>query len=126
LVTVTVCGALVPPTSNVPKLTTAGLTVIDPAGIPFPVSGTVAAATPAEEDWIVNVPVRIPVVEGVSSTPVVQLAPAASVDKHRFPIRWKSPFTAMVSPARAACPELVTVRLSVAEAVLTTTLPNVS
>jgi hypothetical protein len=125
LLTVTVCAGLVNPTVIVPKLTTAGLAIIDPAGIPFPVSGTTTGATPEESVLIVSVPVRIPVVEGVKPTPVVQLAPAAKVAGHAFPLMLKSPVAEIRNPASAAPPEFVTVSVCVAAAVLITTLPNV-
>jgi hypothetical protein len=48
LLTVTVCAGLVKPTVSAPKLSTVGLAIIEPACIPFPVSGTTAGATPAE------------------------------------------------------------------------------
>jgi hypothetical protein len=125
LLTVTVCAGLVNPTVTEPKLTTAGLAIIDPAEIPFPVSGTTAGVTPAESVLMVNVPVRIPIVDGVNPTPVVQLAPAAKVAGHAFPLMLKSPEAETRNPASDAPPEFVNVNVCVVAAVLTTTLPNV-
>ena len=73
LVTVTVWRALVWPTVTEPKLVTAGVRLREPGGLPLPVSETTAGRTPAEVELMVRTPLRLPVVEGVKTTPVVQL-----------------------------------------------------
>jgi hypothetical protein len=125
LLTVTVCAGLVRPTVTAPKLTTAGFTIIEPAGIPFPVNGTTAGATPTEVLLIVNKPARIPIVEGVKFTPVVHVSPAARVAAQEFPTMLKSPVVEIANPLTAAPPGFETVSVCVVEVSVATTLPNV-
>jgi len=91
LVRVTVCAGPVSPTVTAPKLATIGLAVKAPAGIPSPTSETTPGVTPKEVELTVTVPVSIPRLVGVNTTPVVQLAPTASVpaasDAQVFPVK---------------------------------------
>jgi hypothetical protein len=85
LLMVTVCAALVPPCATAPKLNVAGLMFRPDAVCPVPLSPTSTAATPGDEEEIFKVPALPPVVAGLKTTCITQLAPAASVAPHDVP-----------------------------------------
>ena len=80
---VTVCAALVEPTPVDWKARDAGCICTEPAAPPMPVR-TALAALVKDDELAVRAPVTTPFPAGVKTTPVVQLAPAASVDEQVF------------------------------------------
>jgi hypothetical protein len=129
-VRVTVCGALLVPTTWLPKVSDVGDKVKLPRGIAIPPSDTLAG-TVARLAETVNVPVLAPVPIGVKLTVMLQLAPAA-----RLPMQGllcvKSPLVApggqvlMAEIVTALAVPFVRVTVCGALPVPTTWLPKVS
>jgi len=122
-VTVTVCGLLVFPTLTLPKVRLAGDTltvVVPPEGeTPDPVK-PIAWGLFDALSVMVTVPVRVPVVVGVKSTLIVQLAPAATEDPQvPEPAKAKSPPIVRLLMVSVAFPVLLSVTACTALAVPT-------
>lgn len=82
-VSVTACGVLADPTPMVGNVTDPGWAWTDPAAPPIPTRAAVAGSEEAEEETV-KLPVTTPFSEGVKTTFVEQLAPAAKVDPQVF------------------------------------------
>jgi len=109
LLSVTGCAVLVVPTAWLPKLKLAGEAVAV-GETPVPVKETVCGL-PAALSVMVRKPGRVPPVEGVKVTLIVQFAPAAIVAgaTGQLLVCAKSPVMAIELMTRGAVPELVTV-----------------